>query len=67
VLYHIAIWQISYPGLLALKIRLLRPCLMLRRSLSNGLLRKKLLGDLCDPAWYRRHWQSLRDVEAHEP
>jgi hypothetical protein len=67
MLYRIAIWQVSYPGLLALKIRVLRPCLLLRRSLSNALLRKKLLGDLLDPIWYRRHWRYLQDVRTREP
>jgi hypothetical protein len=67
MLYRIAIWQVSYPRLLDLKIRLLRPCLLLRRSLSSGILRKKLLGDLRDPIWYRRHWHFLRGTGTHEP
>jgi hypothetical protein len=60
ILYRIAIWQVKYPHLLDFKIRLLSPWLLLRRSLSSVRLRKKLLHNLRDATWYRRHWRALR-------
>jgi hypothetical protein len=59
VLHRNALWQIRYPGLLDLRVRLLTPWLQLKRALSSKPLRNKLVHDLGDARWYRRHWRAL--------
>jgi hypothetical protein len=54
-----AIWQVSHPRLLAVSERLLRPWLLLRRTLSRRVLRKRFVRNLRDAAWYRRQWRML--------
>lgn len=44
----------------ALRARITRPWLLLRRSLAEPALRRRLLRMLARPAWYRRQWNSLR-------
>ncbi|MGO9356653.1 MAG: nucleotidyltransferase family protein [Xanthobacteraceae bacterium] len=55
-----AVWQVAHPDILDIRTRLLRPGLQLRRALSRPALRRRLLDNLRDPAWYRRHWTALR-------
>jgi hypothetical protein len=58
--YQRAVWQIDHPGWSRFSTRLLRPYLLLRRSLSDAALRRRLLRNLGDRAWYRRQWRMLR-------
>jgi hypothetical protein len=54
-----AIWQVSHPGARRLSERLLRPWLLLRRTLSRKVLRKRFVRNLRETAWYRRQWRML--------
>ncbi|MDR3466561.1 MAG: nucleotidyltransferase family protein [Xanthobacteraceae bacterium] len=54
-----AVWQASHPHVLDIRTRLLRPGLQVRRALSRRALRRRLLDNLGEPAWYRRHWSAL--------
>jgi hypothetical protein len=59
VFYRRAEWQIDHPRWLGLSTRLLQPWLLLFRSLSQPILRRRLLRKLRDAAWYRRQWGVL--------
>jgi len=54
-----AIWQIAHPRVLDLGVRLMQPALLLRRSLSEAKLRRRLLTNLRDSDWYRRQLRRL--------
>jgi Uncharacterised nucleotidyltransferase len=56
-LYRRALWQAGHPTWSRLGTRLLRPCLLLRRSLSHDVLRRRLVRNLGDWRWYRRQWR----------
>jgi hypothetical protein len=58
-LYARARWQVDRPAWRNLHVRLLRPWLLLRRSLSLPVLRQRLLRKLGDGNWYRRQWRML--------
>jgi hypothetical protein len=60
VLYRRALWQASHPAWSRLSTRLLRPYLLLRRSLSDAVLRRRLLRSFGDRTWYRRQWRMFR-------
>jgi hypothetical protein len=60
VLFRRALWQESRPNWSRLSMRLLRPYLLLRRSLSDAVLRRRLVRSLTDRTWYRRQWRMLR-------
>lgn len=49
-----ALWQAGAPGVTSAAVRLLRPPLLLKRSLSNGALRHRLAGNLIDMQWLKR-------------
>ena len=55
--YRRALWQVSHPRWSRLGIRLLRPWVLLRRSLSDGVLRRRLVRSLGNWTWYRRQWR----------
>jgi Uncharacterised nucleotidyltransferase len=59
-LYRRALWQVGHPTWSRVSTRLLRPCLLLRRSLSNAVLRRRLVRSLGDRTWYRRQWHMFR-------
>jgi len=59
-LYRRALWQLDHPTWSRLGARLLRPCALLRRSLSDAVLRRRLLRNLGNGTWYRRQWRMLR-------
>jgi hypothetical protein len=59
-LYQRALWQVGHPRWSRLGIRLLRPWLQLRRSLSDPVLRRRLLRNLGNWAWYERQWRMFR-------
>jgi hypothetical protein len=54
-----AVWQVAHPDILDIRTRLLRPGLQLRRALSRRALRRRLLDNLGNSVWYRRHWSAL--------
>jgi hypothetical protein len=60
VLYRRALWQLDHPTWSWLGARLLRPYVLLRRSLSDAVLRRRLLRNLGNGTWYRRQWNMLR-------
>jgi hypothetical protein len=59
-LYRRALWQVGHPASARLSGRLLRPYLLLRRSLSDARLRRRLVRSLGDRTWYRRQWRMFR-------
>jgi hypothetical protein len=59
-LYRRALWQAGHPAWSRCGARLLRPCLLLRRSLSDAMLRRRLVRSLGDWTWYRRQWRMFR-------
>jgi hypothetical protein len=58
--YRRALWQAGHPAWSRLATRLLRPHLLLCRSLSDAALRRRLLRSLGDASWYRRQWRMFR-------
>jgi hypothetical protein len=58
-LYRRALWQVDHQGWLRFSTRVLRPYVLLRRSLSHPVLRQRLVRSLGDGEWYRRQWQML--------
>ncbi len=52
-------WRARYlagrPKLLELSVRLIRPFLLLRRELSDPVLRRRLARNMTDHAWWARH------------
>ncbi len=52
-------WQCGAPRLAALEARLLRPFLLLGRSLSHAALRRQLVLNLADRRWLQRHLRQL--------
>jgi hypothetical protein len=52
-------WLGARPRLADAETRLLRPPLLLGRSLSHPALRRQLLRNLADPAWLSRHLRRL--------
>jgi hypothetical protein len=52
-------WQSGTPRLAALEARLLRPFLLLGRSLSHAALRRQLVLNLADRQWLQRHLRQL--------
>lgn len=65
LLYRRAVYQVSRPGLQRHGSRVLRPLILLRRELSDSALRTRLLRNMANPAWWRRHvgffWKGKRD------
>ncbi len=65
LLYRRAEYQVSRPGLQKHGSRVLRPLMLLRRELSDPALRIRLLRNMSDPAWWRRHlgfvWRGKRN------
>jgi Uncharacterised nucleotidyltransferase len=59
-LYRRALWQVGHPRWSRLGIRLLRPWVLLRHSLSDSVLRRRLLRNLGNWTWYRRQWRIFR-------
>jgi hypothetical protein len=59
-LYQRALWQVGHPRWSRLSIRLLRPWLLLRRSLSDPVLRRRLVRSLGNWTWYERQWRMFR-------
>ena len=59
-LYQRALWQVGHPRWSRLGIRLLRPWLLLRRSLSDPVLRRRLVRSLGNWTWYERQWRMFR-------
>ena len=55
LLYRRAEYQVSRPGLQKYGSRVLRPLMLLRRELSDPALRIRLLRNIFNPAWWRRH------------
>ncbi len=60
VLYRRALWQVDHPRWSRLGIRLLRPWLLLRRSLSDPVLRRRLVRSLGNWRWYERQWRMFQ-------
>lgn len=56
-LYRRAFWQAGHPTWSRLCTRVLRPCFLLRRSLSHHVLRRRLVRSLGDCRWYLRQWR----------
>jgi hypothetical protein len=59
-LYHRALWQVGHPRWSSWGSRLLRPWLLLRRSLSDAVLRRRLVRNLGSRTWYQRQWRMFR-------
>ena len=59
-LYQRALWQAGHPRWSRFSIRLLRPSVLLRRSLSDPVLRRRLVRSLGNSTWYQRQWRMLR-------
>jgi hypothetical protein len=62
ILFRRALVQVAHPSLPAWIESLLRPLLLLRRSLSHTALRRRLARNLLDPAWYWRQWRMVRQA-----
>lgn len=62
LLYRRAAYQVLKPNLTGLSVRLLRPLVLLRRELSDSLLRRRLAGNLLTLEWWRRHLRMLTDA-----
>jgi hypothetical protein len=60
MLFRRALFLVAHPRLAAWIKRLLRPWLLLRRSLSHAALRRRLLRNLLNPTWYSRQWYMVR-------
>ena len=58
-LYRRVQWQCGAPRIAALEARLLRPVLLLGRSLSHAALRRQLVLNLVDRRWLERHLRQL--------
>jgi len=54
-----AVWQAGAPRVTDLTARLLRPPLLLRRSLSDQAHRRQLLRSLADRQWLERQVRRL--------
>jgi len=54
-----ALWQAGAPRAGAAMARLLRPPLLLSRSLSHRALRRQLVRNLVNPLWLKRHLRQL--------
>jgi Uncharacterised nucleotidyltransferase len=59
-LYQRALWQMGHPRWARFGVRLLRPWLLLRRSLSEAVLRRRLVRSLGSWTWYRRQWRMFK-------
>jgi hypothetical protein len=59
VLYSRARYLVGHPRLLEVSVRLTRPWLLLRRELSEPMLRRRLAGNVLDPSWWTRHLKLL--------
>jgi len=59
LLYRRALYLVEKPELLSIGFRLLRPTVLLGRELSDSGLRRRLVGNIADRAWWRRHLQML--------
>jgi hypothetical protein len=59
-LYRRALWQVGHPRWSRLGIRLLRPWFLLRHSLSDPVLRRRLVRSLGNWTWYKRQWRMFR-------
>lgn len=62
ILFRRALVQVAHPSVPAWIESLLRPLLLLRRSLSHSVLRRRLARNLLDPTWYWRQWQMVRQA-----
>lgn len=62
-LYWRALYLIAKPKLLDLGVRLTRPWLLVRRELSDAALRRRLVGNVTDQAWWARHLRLLAGRE----
>lgn len=59
-LYRRALWQVARPRWSRCSVRVLRPWLLLRRSLSDAVLRRRLVRNLGSATWYQRQWRIFR-------
>jgi hypothetical protein len=57
-----ALYQAHRPRVMSLSVRLLRPFVLLRRELSDSMLRRRLIGNALTPEWWRRHLRMLTDT-----
>jgi len=60
LLWRRALYQACKPQMLSLSIRLLRPFVLLRRELSEPLLRRRLVRNMLTLDWWKRHLGMLR-------
>lgn len=57
--YRRAVYQVKWPKALDVSVRALRPWTLLRRELSTSSLRRRLLRNMGDRAWWGRHLNLL--------
>ncbi|MCG8688375.1 MAG: nucleotidyltransferase family protein, partial [Desulfobacterales bacterium] len=55
LLYRRALYQAENPKFLSLSVRLLQPWTLLVRELSDSTLRRRLVRNMIDPDWWKRH------------
>ena len=55
LLYRRARYLVGHPRLLDVSVRLIRPWLLLRRELSDSTLRRRLVKNVLDRSWWKRH------------
>ncbi len=61
LLWRRAVYQARKPKMLSLSVRLLRPFVLLRRELSESLLRQRLVRNMLTLDWWKRHFRMLGD------
>ena len=61
LLWRRALYQVRKPKMLSLSVRLLRPFVLLRRELSEPLLRQRLVRNILRLDWWKRHLRLLKD------
>ena len=55
LLYRHAFYHVGAPKMLSLNVRLLRPWILLRREMSDSVLRRRLARNLVNARWWKRH------------
>jgi len=61
LLYRRATFHMRRPKMLSLSVRLIRPLVLLRRELSDQGLRRRLVGNLLNVDWWKRHLRMLTE------